>query len=108
MRRPHAYAVDKAPGLPIAYVLAIMRAYAYFRGDLLLEQKWRFAVVGLLGASIAGDFKLMVRYADLCHVVYDADFFIVHNLFIRIYVPERKTHVPCIDVARSLDGSFCV
>lgn len=50
----------------------------------------------------------MARYADLCHVVYDDDFFIVHNLFIRIYVSERKTHVPCIDVARSLDCSFCV
>ena len=107
MRRRHAHAVDKAPGLPTAYVLAIMRAYGYFHEDLPLEQQWRLAV----GASIAGGFKLMARYADLCHVVYDDAFFIVHDLFIRIYVSERKTHVyggQWIDVARSPDGSFCV
>jgi hypothetical protein len=107
MRRRHAHAVDKAPGLPTAYVLAIMRAYGHFREDLPLELQWCLAVA----ASIAGGFKLMARYADLRHVVYDDDFFIVHDLFIRIYVSERKTHVyggQWIDVARSPDGSFCV
>ena len=37
--------------------------------------------------------KLMARNADMCHVRYDDDCFRVRDLYIRVYVSKRKTHI---------------
>ena len=104
MKRRHARAVEKAPGLPARLVLDVLRHYAHLQAGVQTERQWRLAV----GVAIGCAFKLMARYADMCHVLYDDECFRVHDMYIRIYVSERKTHVyggQWIDVARPHDGS---
>ena len=107
MRRRHAHAFEKAPGLPARLVLDVLRHYALLQAGVQTERQWRLAV----GVAIGCAFKLMARYADMCHVRYDDECFRVHDMYIRIYVSERKTHVyggQWIDVARPHDGSYGV
>ena len=107
LRRRHAHAVDKAPGLPKAAVQAILVRFAFVRPDLTWEFQWRLAI----GAAIGTAFKLMARYADMRFVMYDDGAFEVFATHIRVYVSERKTHVyggQWIDIARPADGSWGV
>ena len=107
LRRRHAHAVRKAPGLPIESVRRFLLAYVKIRSDLPWDMQWRLA----LGIAIGTGFKILGRYNDLIHVRYDDEHFIVHDLYIRLYIAERKTHVyggQWIDVAITSDGSFGV
>ena len=107
LRRRHAHAVDKAPGLPKAAVHAILMRFAFVRPDLTWELQWRLAI----GVAIGTAFKLMARYADMRFVMYDVGAFVAFDTHIRIYVSERKTHVyggQWIDIARPADGSWGV
>jgi hypothetical protein len=107
MKRRHAHAVEKAPGLPARLVLDVLRRYAYLEAGVQTDRQWHLAI----GVAIGCAFKLMARYADMRHVRYDDESFRVHDMYIRIFVSERKTHVyggQWIDVARPLDGSFGV
>ena len=108
MKRRHAHAVEKAPGLPARLVLDVLRRYAFLlEVGVQTDRQWRLAI----GVAIGCAFKLMARYADMRHVRYDDEGFRVYDMYIRIFVSERKTHVyggQWIDVARPLDGSFGV
>jgi hypothetical protein len=107
MKRRHAHAVEKAPGLPARLVLDVLRRYAYLETGVSTDRQWRLAI----GVAIGCAFKLMARYADMRHVRYDDEGFRVHDMYIHIFVSERKTHVyggQWIDVARPFDGSFGV
>ena len=107
LRRRHARAVNKAPGLPKAAVQAILIGFAFVRPQLTWDLQWRLAI----GVAIGTAFKLMARYADMRFVMYDDGAFLVFATHIRVYVSERKTHVyggQWIDIARPADGSLGV
>ena len=89
MKRRHAHAVEKAPGLPARLVLDVLRRYAYLEAGVETDRQWHLAI----GVAIGCAFKLMARYADMRHVRYDDEGFRVHDMYIRIFVSERKTHV---------------
>ena len=62
MKRRHAHAVEKAPGLPPRLVLDVLRQYAHLQAGVQTERQWRLAI----GVAIGCAFKLMARYADMC------------------------------------------
>ena len=101
LRRRHAHAVSKAPGLPASFVRQILERYVVVRSNLPWDLQWRLAV----GVAIGTAFKLMARYADMRFVRYDNDKFLVFDTHVRVYISERKTHVyggQWIDVAKLL------
>jgi hypothetical protein len=107
LRRRHAHAVCKAPGLPASIVRKIIDRYVRVRSDLAWDLQWRLAV----GIAIGAAFKLMARYADMRFVSYDNDKFLVFDTHLRIFISERKTHVyggQWIDIAKPADCSFGV
>lgn len=107
LRRRHAHAVSKAPGLPASFVRLIIERYVIVRSDLPWDLQWRLAV----GVAIGAAFKLMARYADMRFVRYDSDKFIVFGTHVRVFISERKTHVyggQWIDIAKPADASFGV
>jgi hypothetical protein len=70
-------------------VLNVLRRYAYLEAGVQTDRQWHLAI----GVAIGCAFKLMARYADMRHVRYDDEGFRVHDMYIRIFVSERKTHV---------------
>ena len=107
MKRRHAHAVEKAPGLSAKLVLDVLRRYAYLEAGVNTDRQWRLAI----GVAIGCAFKLMARYADMRRVRYDDESFLVYGRYIRIFVSGCKPHVyggQWIDVARPPDGSFGV
>jgi hypothetical protein len=107
LRRRHAHAIDKAPGLPADVVRLVLNRYVVARTELPWDLQWRLAI----GVAIGAAFKLMARYADMRVVVYDDDRFETFDLYIRVYLSGRKTHVyggQWIDVAKPADDSFGV
>jgi hypothetical protein len=107
LRRRHAHAIDKAPGLPADVVRLVLNRYVVARPELSWDLQWRLAI----GVAIGAAFKLMARYADMRVVVYDDDRFETFDLYIRVYLSGRKTHVyggQWIDVAKPADASFGV
>jgi hypothetical protein len=79
MKRRHAHAVEKAPGLPARLVLDVLRRYAYLEAGVQSDRQWRLAI----GVAIGCAFKLMARYADMRHVRYDDEGFRVFDMYIR-------------------------
>ena len=51
LRRRHAHAVSKAPGLPASIVRQVIERYVVVRSDLSWDRQWRLAVGVAVGAA---------------------------------------------------------
>ena len=45
MKRRHAHAVEKAPGLPARLVLDVLRRYAFLEAGVQTDRQWRLAML---------------------------------------------------------------